>query len=212
MSILEFMIVPFFFYFELSTIYFLMDVNPIFCLLRYDQEVTIHDYVKCLPVLVKNIVVSWLFIWGTFSIWHPGEFDPWWLTTLKLVICILIYQALFYTLHRAMHRYVFVLHQQHHEFDNPIAFAALYSGTVDHILTNIIPFISAVILTRISTVGGFLFFMMGILSAILSHSGYPTPWNANTFHLLHHKLRNVNFGSGYWMDFLCDTLSKEMVL
>ncbi|KAF2881733.1 hypothetical protein ILUMI_24430 [Ignelater luminosus] len=116
---------------------------------------------------------------------------------LDLVVMILWEEIAFYYIHRFLHnKYVFkYLHKRHHEWKAPIALSALYSGSIEHILVNIIPTLFGTFVMGSHLATFYLWLSVTILGTLLIHSGYHLPYLPSPeFHDFHHLKFNQNYG------------------
>lgn len=121
---------------------------------------------------------------------------------VQCVVGALIRDAMFYYVHRLMHTKVLYrrIHRVHHEFPAPIALAAIYSHTVDHVMVNALPIYVPMALQRAHFLTMMLFSFIAVFDAAVSHSGYSLIRMPSVeSHDVHHAKGNVNFGVlGLW--------------
>jgi sterol desaturase/sphingolipid hydroxylase (fatty acid hydroxylase superfamily) len=149
-------------------------------------------------------VLSLVFIgsmtWGLFG-WGIAEVSlPWWRTALDALAVILVYDFLYYFLHRLMHhkKLVKLVHAVHHRARNPSALESFYLHPVELFaglaLLNGCVGLHGLLLGPMSIAGyAILFFFHSTLN-ILVHSGLvfgtpllaPLDWLAKK-HSIHHK-------------------------
>jgi sterol desaturase/sphingolipid hydroxylase (fatty acid hydroxylase superfamily) len=111
---------------------------------------------------------------------------------IRLTVCILIEEVLFYYIHRILHTPWFYqrFHKLHHQIVVPVAVSTLYVDTVEHIVLNLLPVLFAPWLAGVQ--GDFLYvwFLLTNIASIASHSGYEFA----RFHEHHHRYRTCNYG------------------
>jgi sterol desaturase/sphingolipid hydroxylase (fatty acid hydroxylase superfamily) len=110
--------------------------------------------------------------------------------------------ALFYYIHRLLHtEYFYFLHKNHHIYNHPSSFVALYSSVPDFILSNCIPiFVPHLILgTQRSFIVGYTF--IAIYDIFVNHTSYrfknpifDTFFGGSHFHYIHHSKFTYNYG------------------
>mgnify|MGYP002039477302 CR=1 FL=1 len=126
---------------------------------------------------------------------------------IKILIFVLFYDIVFYSLHRLLHAIPFlyrnVHHHHHHARLNGDAF---HASVFEHIFINVWPFI---IVCHYVGFTYTMFTLWGLLA--LANTTY-THTKARTNHYLHHRRRDngdfVNFGVGFMF---CDKISGTFV-
>jgi sterol desaturase/sphingolipid hydroxylase (fatty acid hydroxylase superfamily) len=169
--------------------------------------------------LQKHIVTSaWLAAvlpWIPSPEWGTGE--AWsFLGHLALFIglCYLGIEVVFYWVHRAAHTsWFYPLHAQHHSFDKPFAFAALYCSTEEFLFLNLCPVMMGPWLMGVPVVLTTIWLHLVGASIALGHAGLQlTSFHDSSFHYLHHMNPRCNFGGGYVMDQLVGTYCERQQL
>lgn len=136
----------------------------------------------------------------------PIESWLFWLDALyKYIGYILIEDFLFYTIHRyLLHGPWFSrIHKYHHEWTNPMVFAALDSHPIEHLLTNVIPTTLGPLILGSNRVLLYWWIRMATIAGVTSHCGIYRL--GAKFHDLHHQYLNGNYGVLGLMDFLKNT-------
>ncbi|MEL6657147.1 MAG: sterol desaturase family protein [Bacteroidota bacterium] len=147
----------------------------------------------------------------------------WWYLLLSFVLLVVLHDAYFYWMHRALHhpKLFRVFHRVHHQSHNPTPWAslafhpweAIAEIAIIPILVLIIPFHPIAILA---------FASWSLLWNIIGHLGYelfPAGWvdhpvlkwfNTSTHHNLHHKYAHGNYGLYFnWWDHWMGTNRPE---
>nr|KMM70173.1 hypothetical protein CPAG_06485 [Coccidioides posadasii RMSCC 3488] len=127
---------------------------------------------------------------------------------INCAVGAILRDVVFYYVHRLMDTKILYrrIHRIHHEFRAPIALAAIYSHTIDHVLVNAMPIYISMAVQRVHFLTLMLFAFVAVFDAAVSHSGYslfrlPSVEN----HDIHHEKGNINFGILGVMDWLHGT-------
>ncbi|PGH04538.1 hypothetical protein AJ79_07064 [Helicocarpus griseus UAMH5409] len=122
------------------------------------------------------------------------------LPTMREILSDFLYalvtrEALFYTIHRALHHPLLYrhIHKQHHSFTTPMALAAQYAHPVEHLLANVMPIVLPLALRRAHILSFALFLTAMLLETASVHSGYD--FAGARRHDLHHEKFRVNYGA-----------------
>lgn len=145
-------------------------------------------------VLVNQFVVTPLF--ALFFVYYPPTLHwvhaPWQLAAMAVLT-----DAWFYTAHRWFHHPILYkhVHAWHHQFNTPIAAAALYAHPVEHFAVNLFSVLAPLFVVRAS------YPLLVCWTVFLSWNVVWTHSITDGRHTLHHTYRNCNYGVGfYWMD------------
>jgi len=173
--------------------------------------------VSCFKAFVTNqllvfpavFVLIMMFFKCDVSVTHlPSLFTFLW----QLIASLVIDDFFFYFGHRLLHHpYLYVrFHKQHHEFQNTVSYAAVYTHWVEFVITNALSVLSPLMLFQrnmhLITLAGFIF--NRIVGTYETHSGYEFPWspfkffafNAEpAFHNYHHLKNMGNYGAHLWV-------------
>lgn len=116
---------------------------------------------------------------------------PFRIIALHFLGCVLIREAMFYYLHRFLHRPEWYerVHKFHHRWTAPISIAALYATPFEHVLTNVLPVIIPIALLKCHLIVSVLFLSNAILATLQDHGGYKIPYYYDFMrHNKHHEL------------------------
>jgi methylsterol monooxygenase len=157
------------------------------------RVVLFNQFFGTLPALV---LVFQLMQWRghAFASQVPGA----WEILRDLALMVLIEEVLFYAVHYAMHqRPLFArFHHIHHRFRRSIGIATHYVHFVEHLVGNLMPIFTAVILTNAHVVTTFVWVAMAVTNAIHTHSDYNFPWMSYAAdHDWHHYHARGNYGT-----------------
>lgn len=113
--------------------------------------------------------------------------------------------AVFYWTHRLFHtKYLYGLHKQHHEWNEPVSASFLDAHPVENLLVNIPTVLIPLYVTPVSNFQQGLWVISATINSVVSHMSSIYP---DQPHVIHHKLRRYNFGAGgcYLMDKIMGT-------
>ncbi len=132
----------------------------------------------------------------------------------QLAVMILCEEFLFFSVHRAFHwRPLFRLfHRVHHEYRKPTGIATHYVHYVEHLIGNLLPVFSGVVLVGAHPLVIFVWTGLAVTNAIHTHGGYAfwgMPYAHD--HDFHHFRLRGNYGSLGVLDWLFGT-SREFRL
>ncbi|THX57400.1 sterol desaturase [Aureobasidium pullulans] len=127
--------------------------------------------------------------------------------TRDIVLCVLGCEIIFYYSHRLLHIRTFYqsIHNQHHQFKAPIAFAAQYAHPLEYLLSTILPFWLPPQILGCHIITCLLFWTVATVETVIAHSGYDFFTVLSRKHDLHHEKSRVNFGTLGFLDWLHGT-------
>ncbi|KAG5683685.1 hypothetical protein PVAND_012951 [Polypedilum vanderplanki] len=204
-------------YFGFGFLYVIMDITnkPKF-MQKYKTQPEQHqplDMNKFLPALM--VVIFNQFILSGIAIYWTYRSGDWMLSTniretptfTRLIAEIfgfgLTYEFVFYYSHRLLHHksiYQYI-HKVHHKWQAPVALMAAYCHPIEHIVSNLLPFIISNLLFRHTLATTWVIYAVAIISTLGDHSGYHLPFlHSPQFHDYHHLKFFENFGSNGFID------------
>ncbi|KAJ6224294.1 hypothetical protein RDWZM_002839 [Blomia tropicalis] len=196
-------------YWILGLIYFVVDYTkkPAFFyqfkIQRNNDQLKKDKVGKLLNQIVFNQIFHVILAYGLllikykyFPIQRKVPTLTWFL--FEFVMFNLIREVTFYYSHRALHHssvYKYI-HKRHHEWQSPIALAAVYSHPIEHVLSNIFPIILGPILMHSHNLSGYIWMAYSIWETLIAHCGYHFPGSpiSPVFHDYHHLKFTCNFG------------------
>ena len=113
----------------------------------------------------------------------------------QLPVIILLTDIIFYTSHRYFHYNKILykyIHKTHHEYDPPIASAALYAHPIEHLFVNLLSTVLPLFIVRANLFVALLWAIIASVNVVIAHSGI---WPSDP-HTTHHKYLNCNYGAG----------------
>ncbi len=191
------------------------------CLIFFIKDVLLFSGTEWYEKKLQNYTDD---IW---NIWRNGIIDSLKNIPITLIIClympikeisdldsmtripiyIILVDLIFYISHRIFHAipYLYKFHKEHHATKIIIAANGLDSHIIEHIFVNMASIFIPYIILGFSKSALYIYIAYASFSAASSHSGY----KHSLLHNLHHKLNNVNYGTGlYIMDRIFDTIKK----
>lgn len=168
----------------------------------------------------QNSIVKTI-VWSTFNfeclaaavVWHSCLYghteteSPLWFL-MKLLGCRVIADVWFYTAHRILHTaYLFRFHAIHHQWHQPVSFAAFYAHPIENMLGNLFTILLAFHILQPSHLLANFWIVLVITQSVLSHSGNLKigPLEIKATHDDHHHHYNCDYGNSLFMDRLFQT-------
>lgn len=103
-------------------------------------------------------------------------------TLLKIMFDLisfgLIKDVASYYSHRLLHHkciYRFI-HKQHHEWTSPVSLLATYVHPIEHLFSNVFPFVMSNLIVRYTVASSWIIYGVGIITTLGVHSGYHLPF------------------------------------
>ncbi|OQE38465.1 hypothetical protein PENCOP_c008G05115 [Penicillium coprophilum] len=126
---------------------------------------------------------------------------------------LLMREALFYYSHRILHipALYIRIHKKHHRFTAPIALAAQFAHSIEHIFANTLPISLPPQLLGSHVLTFWVFLAYELVNTATVHSGYDFFCHKAKMHDLHHEKFNLNYGSLGLLDWVhgTDQLKKR---
>jgi sterol desaturase/sphingolipid hydroxylase (fatty acid hydroxylase superfamily) len=138
---------------------------------------------------------------------HTETETPFWFI-MKLFGCRILADVWFYTAHRILHTaWFFRFHNIHHQWQDPISFAAFYAHPLENMLGNLFTILFAFHILQPSHVLANFWIAIVLTQSVLSHSGHLNfgLFEIKATHDDHHHHYNCDYGNSLFMDRLFKT-------
>lgn len=172
---------------------------------------------KCIPEISFNGCISHAIMYATYMAvsekqWDVSEAPGLFTIAWQIVFFVSSEEVLFYYAHRFFHenkRAYAMIHKKHHEWKSPVALVAIYCHPVEHVLCNMIPMITSLVLADMHVYLITLLFLVGLSHTCGVHSGYF--WDDDGMHDYHHEAFNYNYGVSGILDWIHGTYCNPHV-
>jgi len=148
------------------------------------------------------VIVGPVYVAVYFYVAKPPTHTDWYWDLLRLVVAIVIYDFVFWLVHRALHTDTLFrnIHYYHHQWRyNLHPVSALDCHPFEHVILNVAPLLFALWLTGMSRAGSSVVLLFAPVLSQNAHMDY------RTAHGAHHLHRTCNFG-GFGGGGLADAL------
>jgi len=173
---------------------------------RIYKQVLFNQFMVSFPtVAVHHFLMEWR-TGGTYTL--AETWPSFWQFVLHIVVILLVEELLFYYSHRAAHHpWLYkAVHKKHHEFTAPVAMAAIYCTSIEHLMCNLVPVHAGVLLCGSHWSICAVWYVIAVANTVNTHSGYHLPFAPSPeSHDFHHKNFTQNFGALGILDWLHGT-------
>lgn len=149
------------------------------------------------PKVIKQVLINQFIFTPLYII--PFQFYPEPISTYNIIwqlpAIVVLTDIIFYICHRYFHlnKTLYTLvHQTHHEYDPPIAPAALYAHPIEHIFINLSSTVFPMFIVRANLTVAIIWTIISSVNVVIAHSA---TW-PNDPHTAHHKYKKCNYGVG----------------
>tara|TARA_B100000795_G_C22779464_1_gene431566 strand:- start:454 stop:1086 length:633 start_codon:yes stop_codon:yes gene_type:complete len=176
----------------------LIDFNfPKFRLTKKKNENIYEDYKKILPVVVRNLIISYpIFYYSEYYLFMIDNIknnNYYYYTITYILLWYILSDLFFYMVHRFFHTKTFYfLHKKHHEFNNPYGIGAIYCGIMEMVFSNLLSLLLPVYFIEVpenlvlKMIVGMTFW-----TVFMSHGCFQ---EINHSHVIHHRKLTCNYG------------------
>jgi hypothetical protein len=177
-------------------------LTAFFCTMN---SVTVPDTITLLTNLMHTTINFWLFSTGWFYLFPLPITGPVSVDIFCFAISLILYDIIFYHLHRLFHhKFFYRFHAKHHEWRFPIPVSALDCSVIEYWVLNLLPAFASLYIAGVSYYSSLLASIFFVSNAVLAH----TDWHSPSSHSFHHLYRNVNYGTLGLMDKIYGTYFK----
>lgn len=172
----------------------------VLCGYIFESRMTYKIFTNIAPNML--LVLTMGYIYKDYSFHYNYHMD-----IFKLPIFAVVYDQIFYALHRLFHaiQSLYKYHKQHHLYtDEKNAWVAIDCSIIEHIVLNLFPFITAMILLNFSYYGCLLITAYVTINITWAHSEIPSG-----YHSIHHIKQNCNYGIMLFADRMYGTKYKK---
>jgi len=155
------------------------------------------QFTKNSLIVIKNILINQFIFTPLYII--PYEYYPEPLPTYNIVwqlpMIIVLTDIIFYICHRFFHYNKFLynhIHRTHHEYDPPVAVAALHSHPIEHLFINLLSTVTPMFIVKSNIIVSVIWTIISSVNVVIAHSG---TWPDDP-HTAHHKYLKYNYGVG----------------
>ncbi len=182
-----------------------------------------HSLVSAVVFSLVVLGIYGLKLLGWSKIYLDAAAYGWWYLLLSFVVLVVVHDAYFYWMHRAMHhpKLFRVFHLVHHRSNNPTPWASLAFHPLEAFAEiAILPFLVVVMPLHPLAIAAFA--LWSLTWNVIGHLGYelfPAGWvdhpilkwlNTSTHHNMHHKFSKGNYGLYFnWWDHWMGTNHPE---
>mmetsp|Transcript_39893 Transcript_39893/g.109776 ORF Transcript_39893/g.109776 Transcript_39893/m.109776 type:complete len:300 (-) Transcript_39893:90-989(-) len=174
------------------------------------RSFTIGSLLTAMPLIVFNFVLGVVVPAPVFYCLLPDRSFEWHALPSSGVLLrdvtafVVCEEVLFFYVHRYLHenkRLYAAVHKLHHTWTAPVSFVAIYCHPLEHLASNLLPFMAGPILCGSHAAAIFVFSFLGFVHTCAVHSGY---WicDDDGLHDEHHRKFNVNYGVLGFMDYI----------
>jgi len=149
------------------------------------------------PKVIKQVVINQFVFTPLYII--PFQFYPEPISTYHIIwqipAIVVLTDIIFYTCHRYFHfnKTLYTLvHEKHHQYDPPIASAALYAHPIEHLCINLSSTVFPMFIVKANLTVALIWTIIASVNVVVAHSA---TWDGDA-HTDHHKYKNCNYGVG----------------
>ena len=184
---------------------FLLSFITFHCIAFSSNEQRNEEWWNGYKMSCLNYLLTLLFSSVILSIHIPHK-DVFYIADLSYFIPhVFIADSIFYWTHRLCHtRLLYKIHKQHHNWNEPVSSSFLDANPIEHMIVNIPTVVIPLYIIKVSAFQQGLWIISVTINSI---TGHMVSYDSKQPHILHHKLRNINYGAGgyYLMDRLMGT-------
>jgi sterol desaturase/sphingolipid hydroxylase (fatty acid hydroxylase superfamily) len=177
---------------------------------KINKKLLIEKYYEVCLFVIKTqlfVILPYVLIISFFYKIHDEAFNILY-ELFCLIIFILVQEVCFYFTHRLFHiSFLYKkFHYLHHQYNIPIAPAALYAHPIENIFCNLLPVTLGALIISHSYITDLIWFTLVAVNTTIHHSNYD--FSNSKFHNDHHLHVNSNYGL-FFMDYIFKTVHKD---
>ena len=151
-----------------------------------------HDYIIMLPTVLTNLILAQPYFYYFYKYGIISDNYNNYYFIINLFLWLITTDVIFYSVHKLFHhKYLYFLHEKHHQFNYTYGIGAIYASIPDFYFANLFPVSAPYWIYSIPPDHCRIITILAVMyTVIISHGGY----NISKGHLIHHLKYKYNYG------------------